>query len=107
MDEVAITAQALAIAVQLGAVISLLQERYLSKLHGRQALAVNVAIAVGIGVVAAARTGLTITAAPEDLFGFAVEVLKVAAVIAGASYATYRYITKPVAARKPARASTR
>lgn len=100
MDEALVTAQALAIAVNLGAVISLLQERYLSKIDGKAALAVNIAIALGIGTAAAARTGITVTQ-PEDVFGMTVEVLKVAAVVAGASYATFRLITRPVAARLP------
>lgn len=100
MDDALVTIQALAIAAQLGAIISLLQERYLAKLHGKAALAVNIAIALGIGTVAALQTGVSI-GQPEDLFGFAVAVLQVAAVIAAASYANYRFITKPVAQRAP------
>lgn len=101
MDELALAAQATTLALTVGAFISFAQERFLGRaFSGRQAVVLNIALALGIGVVAAARVGVTIAAPATDVFSFALEVLKVAAAIAVASKVAFEVLTRPVTMRR-------
>lgn len=96
MDLIAYQAAAVAIA---GIVASLLQERFAWQVTDGRAVALAVGIALAIGVAAVAHVGINGIGAPQtDVFGFAVEVLKVATAVLVASQAAFRVIVKPVTA---------
>src|SRR4051812_11942252 len=102
MEALAI-AQALAMAVTVGAMLSIVQERFLGHVDGTAAAVINVVASLGVGIAAVAHVGgFVIT--PVDstsVFSIAIEVLKVAALVAAASKAAFEIITKPVAERYP------
>lgn len=101
MEALAI-AQAVVLAVTVGAVISFVQERYLGRvLDGTAALVVNVAASLGVGIASVYHVGgFVITpVAGHDTFTIVLEVLKVTAIVAAASKAAYEVLTKPVVER--------
>jgi hypothetical protein len=102
MEALAI-AQAVVLAITVGALISFAQERFLGRvLDGTAAVVVNVLASLGVGIASVYHVGgFVITpVAGHDTFTVVIEILKVTVLVAAASKAAYEVLTKPVAERR-------
>ena len=99
MEGVIVTTIALLVAA--GPIISLVQERQFPTVSGTKALVLNMAIAVGFGIYGTFKSGfLGMLPAPQDAFGFALNVLATASVIVAASQAAFHWLLKPARDRR-------
>lgn len=99
MDQVALAAEATAIALTVGTVISMVQERIFGRIvDGKAALVLSALASLAIGAAAVARVGgVTITAQPGDPIGMAIEILKAGGLVLVAAQAAFRVLVRPVA----------